>query len=109
MARRWVSRGHPEATAFPAGLRVVDAAVDPLGEKAHRIGDAQFDDLPANEGMQRIRLVAGSDRHVRSEPEDVLLFDPYEIPVLHDAYPTLSPTPPHHIEFTPQRPTPSPS
>src|SRR3954449_1500370 len=37
---RSVAIGGPQATAFPAGVRIVDAAVEPLGIEAERIGDA---------------------------------------------------------------------
>ncbi len=50
--RRPVAGRHPQFTAFPAGFRVVDAAFEPLGEEAHRIGHAQLDDLAADQRMQ---------------------------------------------------------
>src|SRR5918999_233562 len=36
----------PETTPLPAGVRVVDPAVQPLGVEPHRVRDAQHDPLP---------------------------------------------------------------
>src|SRR3712207_1310577 len=58
--------GGPEATPLPARLRVVDAAVQPLGVEPRRVGDAQDDPLPVLEGEEPLGLVAGVDRD-RSE------------------------------------------
>ena len=36
--RRAVARGHPEAAALPADVRVIDAAFEPLAAQPHAIG-----------------------------------------------------------------------
>ena len=71
-----VARSHPQAAAFPPRVGIVDAAVDLLGEKSHRVGDAQFDDAAVHERVQRIRLVAGGYRRIGAEPERVVLINP---------------------------------
>src|SRR5262245_55573196 len=38
--RRAVAVGGPQATALPAGIRIVDAAVEALGVEAERVGNA---------------------------------------------------------------------
>src|SRR5438128_1437180 len=38
--RRPVAAGRPQPPALPAGVRVVDASVEPLGVEAQRVGDA---------------------------------------------------------------------
>ena len=67
---------HPEPLALPPGRRIIDAAVDSLGEEAHRIRNAQLDDLPKRQRVQRIREVAGADGRVRAQAEDVVLVHP---------------------------------
>jgi hypothetical protein len=84
-----VARGHPQAAALPADIRVVDAAVDPLGEEPHRVGHAQFDNLAADQHAQGIGLIAGGDRHIGAEPQNVVLVDPGVIGVLLGARVTL--------------------
>src|SRR5215472_12743995 len=76
MLRRAVARGGPQRAALPAGVRIVDAAFEPFAEKPHRIGYAQFDKMAVDERVQRIRLVAGFERHVWPEPQDVEPIDP---------------------------------
>src|SRR2546427_12741659 len=44
--RRSVARGHPQSSALPAGLRIVDAAVHALGEDAPGTRNAPLADLP---------------------------------------------------------------
>src|SRR5258705_7708023 len=65
--RRWPL--HPD-------IRIVDAAVDPLGEEAERIGDDHVDPLAVNESHQRLVGVAGRQRNVVAEAGGVLLIDP---------------------------------
>src|SRR6266568_2193215 len=98
MDRRAVAGGHPEAAALPAGIAIIDASVEPLGEKAHRIGDAKLNDLSADQGVERIRLVAGGDRHVRAKAEDVVLVDPRVIGILGGAGITLEARPWNRME-----------
>src|SRR4051794_6623711 len=42
---RAVAARAPQSTALPAGIRIVDAPVEPLGVEAHGIRDAQHDHL----------------------------------------------------------------
>src|SRR5437868_1515001 len=74
----WRPRAHgrPEAASLPAGVRIIDAAVEPLGVEAHRIWDTQNHPLSVLEGEQPLRLVAGADRNVLAEAERVELVDP---------------------------------
>src|SRR5215468_8197027 len=66
----------PQTTALPAAIRIVDAAIDPLGEEAERIGYPHVDPLAVNESHQRFVGVAGGHRYVVAEAERILLVDP---------------------------------
>src|SRR5215470_11062522 len=68
--------GRPQPLAFPAGVRVVDPSVHPLGVEAHRIGDTQDHELAVDEGEQTLVGVPGADRHVPPEARGVELVDP---------------------------------
>src|SRR5213593_303806 len=74
--RRPGAVGRPQPFALPAAIRIVDAAVHPLGVEAHRIGNAQVHELAVHEGEQRLVGVAGGDRDALAEPERVELIDP---------------------------------
>src|ERR1700722_16942708 len=74
--RRPVAIGGPQAAALPAGIGIVDAAIEALGEEAHGIGDAQLDEFSVQENVERIRIVSGGDRHVLAQAERVVLIDP---------------------------------
>src|SRR5262249_3216295 len=76
MERRAVAVGRPQRAALPAGIRVVDATVDPLGEEAERIRNAHVDPLAVDERHQRLVAVARGQRHVVPEAGRVLLVDP---------------------------------
>src|SRR5579862_862327 len=52
--RRSSAPSGPDSLAFPAGLRIVDAAVHPLGEEAERIRYAQHHELSVHQSEQRI-------------------------------------------------------
>src|SRR5437899_8805131 len=99
MLRRAVARARPQRARFPAGIGVVNAAFEPLREKTHRIGHTQLDDLAADQRVQRIRLVAGLDRHIGAEPEYVVLVDPHIIRVLLGAGIALEARPRQCIEI----------
>src|SRR5262249_21804483 len=43
--RRAIAVGAPQPAAFPAGVGIIDAAVEALGIKAHGVGDAQHHHL----------------------------------------------------------------
>src|SRR5262249_38165983 len=68
--------GRPQPLAFPAGIRVVDAPVHPLGIEAHRIRDTQGHELAIDEGEQPLVGISGTDRHVPAQAERVELIDP---------------------------------
>src|SRR5262249_4745537 len=76
MERRAVAIGRPQAAALPAGIRIVNAAINPLGEEAERIRDAHVDPLAVHQRHQRLVGVAGRERHVVAKAERVLLVDP---------------------------------
>src|SRR5881296_3222028 len=60
--RRPGAVGRPQPFALPASVRIIDAAVHPLGVEAHRIGNAQVHEMAVHEGEQRLAGVAGGDR-----------------------------------------------
>src|SRR5258706_13078428 len=66
----------PQAPALPAGIHVVDASVEILGEEAHRIRNADRDPLAVHERIERIRIVARRDGSVLAQAERVVLVDP---------------------------------
>src|SRR5580692_2877801 len=74
--RRAVAGVRPDAAAFPAGIRIVDPAIEALRPEAHRIGHDHVDQLAILEGDQRRILIAGGNGHVLAEAERVVLVDP---------------------------------
>src|SRR5687767_13973604 len=66
----------PETTPLPVGVRIVDAAVQPLGIEAHRIRNAKDDPLSILQHKQPLGLIAGVDRNVLPEAERVELIHP---------------------------------
>src|SRR6266481_3901252 len=74
--RRPGAAGRPEPRALPAGVRVVDAPIEPLGVEAQRVRDAQQDHLAVLERDQAVVEVGGRHRHVLAKPERVVLVDP---------------------------------
>src|ERR1700704_4761277 len=74
--RRAVARRDPQPAGLPAPVAIIDAALETLGEEAHRIGDTKLHHRAVDEGEQRVRLVAGHDRHVGAETKNVMLVDP---------------------------------
>src|SRR5258706_1182259 len=66
----------PQAPALPAGIHVVDASVEILGEEAHRIRNADRDPLAVHERIERIRIVARRNGNVLAQTERVVLVDP---------------------------------
>src|SRR5689334_8976723 len=73
---RAVAVGAPQAAALPAGIRVIDARVEPLGIETHRVGDAQRDHLAILERDEAVAQVGGRVRHVGAEADGVMLVDP---------------------------------
>src|SRR5262249_39978865 len=96
--RRAVAGRHPQSPALPPGLRIIDATVDALGEKAHRIRHAQLDDLSIRQGVQRIRKIAGADRNVLTQAENVVLIDPRVVRALGGALSASEGWPGNRIE-----------
>src|ERR1700676_3964052 len=74
--RRSGSPGGPQAFTLPAGLGIVDASVEPFGEKPDRVGHAQDDEFPVDQRQQRIRVVTSGYWHILSQPEGVELIHP---------------------------------
>src|SRR4051812_11207151 len=66
----------PQASAFPARARIVNAPVEALGKKAERIGNAQHHHLPVLEGDETVIEVGGGDRDVFAEADRVVVIDP---------------------------------
>src|SRR2546423_7030802 len=84
---RSVAGGHPQSPALPAAVRIVDSAVHAFREEAHRIRNAQLDDLPVRQCVERIREITGPDRDVPAQAEDVVLVDPGVVRPLGGAVP----------------------
>ena len=74
--RRAIAGGRPEAAAFPAGVRIVDAAVEPLGVETHWIGNADHDHPPILERNEAVAEICGGDGNIVAEPEGIMLIDP---------------------------------
>src|SRR5580658_735018 len=66
----------PDSFALPAGLRVVEAPVHPLGEETNRIRYPQYSELAVDQGNERIRRIAGNDGRVLAQPQRVELVHP---------------------------------
>ena len=76
MEGRASAHGRPQSTPLPAGIRIVDPAIHPLRVEAQGIRDSQNHELSVIQHEERLRAVAGVDRRVLTEPEDVELIDP---------------------------------
>src|SRR5207248_2766194 len=74
--RRARRHGRPQAAAFPAFFRVIDAPVEPLGVVAEWIGHAQHNELAIDQREQSLVQVTGGDGHIPAQPEGVELVDP---------------------------------
>src|SRR3569833_3165687 len=59
----------PQTTAFPAGVRIIDAAVEALGIEALRVRHADRDHLAVLYRDQTIHEVGGRHRNVFAKPE----------------------------------------
>src|SRR5579862_543010 len=71
--------GGPQTFALPSGFRIVDAAVEPFGEKADGVWNAQDHPLAVDQREQRIGIVAGSHGNILAQAEGVELIDPIVI------------------------------
>src|SRR5687768_5691142 len=76
MERRAGADRRPETAPLPAGCRVVNAAVEPLGIESQRIGDTEDDPLSVLEDEEPLGLVACVDRDVLAKAEGVELVYP---------------------------------
>jgi hypothetical protein len=76
MERRSSAIGRPEPTFLPPTVRIIDAAVHALGVKAHRVGDAQNDELSVDQCQKGIVSVTSGDRDIGAEAESVELINP---------------------------------
>src|SRR4029078_4957589 len=74
--RRAIAIGAPGSATFPAGVRIVDAAVEPFGIEPHRVRDTQHDHLAVLQGNEAVVEVGGGDRNVLAEPNRIVLIDP---------------------------------
>ena len=74
--RRAVAARAPQTAAFPAGFRIVDAAVEAFGVKAERIGHSQQNHLAVFQRDQAVVQVGGGHGYVLAEAERVVLIDP---------------------------------
>src|SRR5260370_17489946 len=74
--RRAITVGAPQPAAFPAGVGIIDAPVEALGIKAHRVRDAQHDHLPVLESDEAVVEVGGGHGNVLAEPQRIVLVDP---------------------------------
>src|SRR5882724_7699223 len=54
-----VAAADPQPATLPAGIRVVDAAVEPLGVEAERVRDLERDHLAVLERRQAVHEVGG--------------------------------------------------
>src|SRR6185369_11373112 len=89
--RRAITVRRPQAAALPAGIRIVDAAVEALGVEAERVWHADRDHLAVLvEGDEAVHQVGGRHRDVVAKPEGVVLVDPRVVArlgaVLADAF-----------------------
>src|SRR4051812_23573102 len=74
---RAIAVRRPQTAAFPAGLRIVDAAVEPLGVEAERVRDANRNHLAVlAEGNQAVHQVGGRHRDVIAHAERIVLVYP---------------------------------
>src|ERR1700678_1961951 len=74
--RHAIAARGPQAPAFPAGVGIVDAAIEALGIEACRVWHLEGDHLAVLEGDEAVIEVACRDRNVFSEPEGVVLIYP---------------------------------
>src|ERR1700733_4898303 len=65
----------PQSPAFPAGVRVINPAIHPASEQAHRIRNADNGPLLGcrMEGQQRVGIRAGDNRGVLTHSENIEL------------------------------------
>src|SRR5262249_16300693 len=74
--RRAVAARGPEAAAFPAGVGIVDAAIEALGVETGWIRHLEDHHLAVLECDKTVFKVWGGNRHVLAESGRVVLIDP---------------------------------
>src|SRR6266446_9354558 len=61
----------PDAFPFPTGTRIIDAAIDSFCIEAHRIRDAEAEELAIHQRQESLRLVSCSQRNILAHAEHV--------------------------------------
>src|SRR5215472_11184337 len=74
--RRAVAVRTPQSAALPAGVRVVDSAVQALGKETQRVRDTQHDHLPIHERGEAVIEVGRRDRDVLAKSHSIVLVHP---------------------------------
>src|SRR5581483_939553 len=74
--RRAIAVRRPQAAPFPAGARIVDAAVEPFRVEPERIRHAKDDHLAVRPRDQAVVQVPRRHRYVVAEAKRVVLIDP---------------------------------
>ena len=70
------SRGGPQRLAFPAGVRIVDAAIHIFWEEAAGVWDTEGNELAIDQGVNGIAQITHRNRHIAPETECVEPIDP---------------------------------
>src|SRR6478752_1371657 len=83
--RRTIAIGAPQAAAFPAGIRIVNACVEALGVEAHGVRNAQHDHLAVFQSHEAVIEVGRRDWNVLAEPNGIVLVDPGVVARLYAA------------------------
>src|SRR5262245_2213679 len=73
---RTVAVGAPQSTAFPSGVRIIDASVEACGVEAHGIRNAHQDHLAVFQRHEAVVEIGGGDRDVLAEANRVVLVYP---------------------------------
>ena len=76
MPRRSVTARGPHAAAFPASIRIVDAAIETLGVEAGWVRHLHGNHFAISESDQAVVEVARRDWNVIAKPERIMLVHP---------------------------------
>src|SRR5262245_42032511 len=76
MKWRTIARGGIEPPPLPAGIGIIDASIHALGVKSQRIRHPEIDEFSIDECEKRLIGVPCRDRHIRAEPQGVVLVNP---------------------------------
>src|ERR1700733_6529514 len=66
----------PKRAAFPAGVRIINPAIDVLGEEPHRVRNGEIHDVPVDDCKKRTVQIAHYDRYVLPQTKGVEPVDP---------------------------------